>query len=98
MTQTATMTGTSTLDLVATDVTAQKKVRVRDVSPQSTVGELVKGLLAKMGLTVNDRQGRPINYRARLRREGRHLHGSELVGDALQADDEITLQPRINAA
>jgi hypothetical protein len=41
--------------------------------------------------------GHPIPYTARLEREGRHLHDSELVAEILQPDDELVLQPKINA-
>jgi hypothetical protein len=87
----------TSVNLVAQDVTGQKKARVSDVSRDSTVRDLVRGLLERMRLTNKDVAGRPIEYRARLEREGRHLHDSELVGDALQADDQIVLQPKINA-
>ncbi len=91
------MTMAASLNLLAQDVTKQKKMRVSDVSSDSTVRELVQGLLARMRLVDKDVEGRPIEYRARLEREGRHLHDSELVGDALLPDDEIVLQPKINA-
>jgi len=98
MTTAATATTTSeAISVFATDVSGQKKVRVGDVSRSATVGELVRGLLARMGLVTTDTKGAPLNYRARLKRDGRHLHGAEIVGDALRPDDEITLQPRINA-
>jgi hypothetical protein len=32
-----------------------------------------------------------------LEREGRHLNGSETVGDALMEGDELTLTPNIDA-
>ena len=57
----------------------------------------VQGLLAKMGLARIDAEGRPLQYYARLDREGRHLNGSELIGDSLQDDDELTLTPNIEA-
>jgi hypothetical protein len=91
------MTIAASLDLLAQDVSGQKKVRVSDVSGDSTVRELVRGLLTRMRLVDKDAGGRPIEYRARLEREGRHLHDSELVSDALQSDDQLVLQPKINA-
>ncbi len=91
------MTIAASVNLLAQDVSGQKKVRVSDVSGDSTVRELVRGLLARMRLMDKDVNGRPIEYRARLEREGRHLHDSELVSDALQSDDQIVLQPKINA-
>jgi hypothetical protein len=91
------MTMATSVNLLAQDVTGQKRVRVSDVSGDSTVRDLVQGLLKKMRLTDKDVAGRPVEYRARLDREGRHLHDSELVSDALQSDDQIVLQPKINA-
>jgi hypothetical protein len=83
-------------------------VRVRDASRQkqaraeapsdATVGELVEGLLkSRMRLPQQDSEGRALSYWARLEREGRHLHSSERVGDALREDDELVLQPSIQA-
>ena len=86
-----------TLGLRANDVTGQKSAHASAVPLGSTIGELVQGLLAKMGLARNDADGRPLQYYARLEREGRHLNGSELVGDSLQEDDELTLTPNIDA-
>lgn len=79
------------------DVSGQKKANVSNVPQDSTVGELVQGLLSQMSLPQNDVSGRPLNYHARLEREGRHLLASERVGDALQTGDELVLQPNIDA-
>ena len=85
------------IGLKVSDVSGQKNMNAKSVSGDSTIGELVHGLLARMGLAQTDVQGRPLSYRARLDREGRHLHGSELVGDALKEGDSIVLQPNIDA-
>lgn len=87
----------SGLSLQARDVSGQKLVNVNDVPPDSTVGELVEGLVAEMNLPRNDVNGTPLNYHARLEREGRHLRASETVGDALEEQDQIVLQPHIVA-
>ena len=87
----------ATLSVFALDVTGQKKVRVPNVPKDETVREFVQGLLGKMRLKRQSADGHPIPYTARLEREGRHLHDSELVADALQPDDAIVLQPKINA-
>ena len=79
------------------DVSGQKVVRVSDLRPDETVGELISSLLPQMTLPRNDVSGRPLTYHARLEREGRHLHATEVVGDALQQEDRITLQPNIDA-
>ncbi len=93
MTQAAAMT----LGLRVSDVSGQKSVRATAVPLSSTIGELIHGLLARMGLARNDADGRALNYYARLEREGRHLNGSEIVGDVLEEDDELTLSPNIDA-
>jgi len=85
------------IGLQATDVSGQKMVNVKGVPPDSTVGELIQGLLAQMSLPPNDVSGRPLTYHARLEREGRHLHAAERVGDALQTGDQVVLQPNIDA-
>jgi hypothetical protein len=85
------------LSLRASDVTGQKSVNVRDVPTDHSLGEVLDGLLPRMNLNRLDRSGQPIQYDIRLDREGRHLHRTELVGDALQPDDHLTLHPRIMA-
>ena len=87
----------ATLDIRARDVTGQKRFRLSGVPSGASVGELVRGALARMGLGSRDRDGRELEYRARLEREGRQLHDSERIGDALRPDDEIVLTPRIQA-
>jgi hypothetical protein len=79
------------------DVSGQKLVDVQHVPTNSTVGEVVQGLLAQMNLPKNDVSGRPLTYHARLDREGRHLHASEIVGDALEPNDRMVLQPNVDA-
>jgi hypothetical protein len=86
------------LSLRVSDVSRQKLVQVEDLSPDTSVGELVQGLLGGgMKLPQTDSEGRPVVYHARLDREGRHLHGSELVGEALRNEDLIILLPHITA-
>lgn len=85
------------LTLTVTDVSEQKVKHVKEISPRSTVGELIEGLLPALRLPANDVEGRPLTYHARLEREGRHLHASEIVGDALETGDRVVLQPNIDA-
>ena len=86
-----------TITLSASDVSGQKLARADEVPPDCSVGELIEGLLSKMQLPKNDVEGRPLTYQALLEREGRHLQSSETVGDALEDEDRIVLQPNINA-
>ena len=88
---------TATLDIHARDVTGQKRFSISDIPVEQTVGEFVKSLIGRLTLVDRDHEGRPLEYRARLEREGRQLHGSELLRDALENDDEIVLTPWISA-
>lgn len=83
--------------LDVSDVSGQKRLTVDECERDATVGELVERLLAEMDLARQDREGRAVTYHARLEREGRHLHASERVGDALQPGDRLVLQPSIDA-
>ena len=85
------------LNLEASDVSGQNRVRVANVRQGAAVGELVRTLVAKMGLSAKDSQGRDLAYHARHEREGRHLNPSELVGDVLREGDQVTLHPDIQA-
>lgn len=91
------ISGNGGIGLQVSDVSGQKLTNVKNVPADATVGELVQGLLAQMQLPQNDPGGRPLNYQARLEREGRHLHASERVGEALQTGDRLVLQPNIDA-
>ncbi|MFN8644449.1 MAG: hypothetical protein U0802_23370 [Candidatus Binatia bacterium] len=86
-----------TLALTVSDVSGQKRVKASAIPKRATVSELVQGLLARMRLPRNDASGRPLTYRARLEREGRHLHPQEEIGEVLRDEDELTLQPNIDA-
>ena len=85
------------MSLMVSDVTGQKTFVVANAPIDSTVGEVTQDLLGKMNLPQSDSSGRPLNYHARLEREGRHLHASERIRDALQEGDHLILQPNIDA-
>jgi hypothetical protein len=86
-----------TMPLRAADVTGQRVLDVKDAPTDATVGELIDGLLPRMNLPRNDNGGQQLTYHARLDREGRHLHSSELIGESLQPNDRLVLHPEINA-
>jgi hypothetical protein len=87
------------LDILASDVTGQTVVNVGiDAGDREmSVGELLDGLVPRMKLPRLGNGGRPLTYHARLEREGRHLHATEVVGEALQSKDRIMIQPTIDA-
>jgi len=84
--------------LQVSDVSAQKLANVKDVPPDTTVSELVDGLLAELQLPRQDVEGRPLNYAVRRGRDGLHLTGSARVGASLVSGDAIVLQPNVDAA
>jgi hypothetical protein len=83
--------------LHVSDVSSQKMANVRDIPEDSTVGELVRGLLAELDLPQNDVEGRPLTYGVRRQRDGQYLHAAERIGEALRTGDSIMLQPSIDA-
>jgi hypothetical protein len=92
----ATIERRKSISVLARDVSGQKRAAA-DAPPDATVGELARGLLTRMNLPRADVEGRPLTYHVRLDREGRHLHASETVGEVLQENDQLVLQPKIQA-
>lgn len=85
------------MTLLISDVSGQKERTVTKPPRDATVGELIQAMLPQMRLPEADANGRPLTYHARLEREGRHLHGSEVIGEALEPNDRLVLQPNIDA-
>jgi len=85
------------VQLKVRDLSGQKSVYVPRVPSDSTVGELIESSLSRMKLPANDSEGRRLTYQARLEREGRHMHASEVIGDAVQLGDNIVLHPNVDA-
>ena len=81
----------------ASDVTGQRQVNVGGVRSDSTVGELLDGLVPRMQLPRTNSGGEPLNYQIRLDRDGRHLNRAERVGDALLENDRLVVMPNIDA-
>ena len=90
------MEGVDTITVHASDVSRQKFADA-DVMRDATVNELLPELVNEMELPANDVSGRPLTYHARLEREGRHLLGPETVGEALEENDRLVIQPNIDA-
>ncbi len=90
-------TASPEIELEISDVSGQKVFKVANAPVDNSVGELIREMIGKMNLPRNDAGGAPLSYQARLEREGRHLNASERIGDALEANDRLTLQPNIDA-
>ncbi len=85
------------LNFEAVDLTGQRQVRLRGVPADATVGELLEDLLGRLSLPRSSAEGRPLSYHPLLQRESRHLHNSEIVGEAIKEDDRLVLHPSIEA-
>ncbi|MEW6741303.1 MAG: hypothetical protein AB1486_00975 [Planctomycetota bacterium] len=85
------------LRLKVTDFSRQQEADISEVPADSTVGEFIDGLLPQMNLPQQDYEGRPLSWGARLEREGRRLHASERLVDAVQDRDELMLLPDVEA-
>jgi len=90
------MAQSDTLTLHVQDMSGQREYVARDVPSDALWSEAMSSIVAKMSLPKNSPSGDSV-WTGRLEREGRHLHGSEVVGDALQTGDHIVLQPEVNA-
>lgn len=90
------MSDSRTIPLNVSDVSGQKMFRI-ELGPDATVDDVIKVLLTSSSISSIDSQGTPQTFHARLDREGRHLHASERIGDALLPNDHIVLQPNIDA-
>ena len=86
------------LDLLkVSDISGQKRAEIKNAPPDATVEELIEGLISDLSINRIDSEGRPLAFQVRLEREGRHLLGSERLGEALQSGDQLVLQPNIDA-
>jgi hypothetical protein len=84
-------------NITASDLTGQKRARAKRVPIDSTMGDFIQDLLPRLQLPSQDSGGRALTYHARVDRLGRHAHSSELVGEILIPNDEITLHPNVDA-
>ena len=85
-----------TITLHVQDMTGQREYLARDVPKDASWGETMGSILANMSLPKNN-PASPNVWSGHLEREGRHLHASEIVGDALVDGDKVVLQPEVNA-
>jgi hypothetical protein len=84
------------LNLIASDISGQRRFRLKAVPHDLSVGELIDSVRSRMKLDP-DESGEEVQIEARVNRLGRHLHRAELVGDVLQNDDQLTIHPKVMA-
>ena len=85
------------LNLTARDASGQRKYAVRNVRADTTVQELIRGLVPRMGLPGLDSTGTPQSFHLFHESSGRHLRSSETIGETLKDEDEIVLHPDVQA-
>ncbi len=88
---------TATMELTVSDVSRQKVRHIENVPSETTAAEIVQSYLDDLGIAKNEPGGRSLTYRALLPREGRHLRPNERIGDSLENDDWVVIQPNIDA-
>ncbi len=88
---------TATMQLTISDVTRQKVRSIENVSTQATTAELVHAFIDDLNMPRNDPAGRSLTYRALNRREARHLRPDERLGDSVQNNDWLVIQPNVDA-
>ncbi len=88
----------SEIELTASSVSRQKRVTLKGVPTDRTVGELLDGVLIKrLQLPRKDSEGRNVNFTLRRERDGVEVRRSDTIGESLRHGDHIVVQPKINA-
>ena len=87
----------TSLSFSVRDNSGQRRYAVRNYRSEATVGELIRGLVERMGLTSENAETIDEVYHAFSGREGRHLRSAEIIGDVIEEGDEITLRPDVQA-
>jgi len=87
---------TNTMTIHATDVTGQRRVAV-EIDRGSTVADLLRGTSSRMNLYEEDEEQRRVTWYARDEKRGVALRPSQVVGEALQDQDTVRVQPEVSA-
>ncbi len=92
------MTELDRIDISASNVSRQKRVDLKGVPTERTMGELLDGvLIPRLHLPRFDSEGRQVNYAARIERTGVKFQRSGLIADGLEQGDHVVVQPEIQA-
>ncbi|MHC5109536.1 MAG: hypothetical protein ACYTHJ_06620 [Planctomycetota bacterium] len=78
------------------DLSGQRRLRM-DVPGSASVGEMVEAAREELNLADVDGAGRRVVYRAHAESRQVHLRASDLVGEAVQPDEQIVLQRDVHA-
>ncbi len=88
----------ASIELTVSDVSRQRVRYIDNLPLETTAAEIVQSYLDDLGIPKNEEAtGRSLTYRALLPREGRHLRPNERVGDSLENQDWLIIQPNIDA-
>ncbi|MGB7760029.1 MAG: hypothetical protein WBL61_09380 [Bryobacteraceae bacterium] len=85
------------MPITATDVTGLRKTTWEPGSEEASVQDMLEEMVDQLALPMNDSEGAPIAYQARLNSTGRALSSAELVRDAVAPDETVMLMADINA-
>ena len=90
------MENSNTISLHIQDMSGQREFVAKNIPRDAYWGETMGKILSNMQLPQNTPSSGN-TWTGRLEREGRHLHTSEIIGDAMINEDHIVLQPEVNA-
>jgi len=90
------MPNKDTITVRVQDMSGQREFVAKGVRTDVSWGEAMNGILAGMSLPTNTPTSETV-LTGRLEREGRHLHDSEIVGDALCDQDLVRLEQEVSA-
>ena len=85
-----------TMSVKVQDFTGQISYRASEIPRTASVYELLESISGEIQLPNRDAQGRPILYGARSA-NGEMLNPTDLVGDVLQDEEEVTLTKSVTA-
>jgi hypothetical protein len=87
---------TKTMSFEVRDVSGQKSATVNDCPVDASVREVIPALLAQLSLPQNDLSG-PISHSLRRDSDGALLHDGDVVGEVVEPNSRLVLQPSIDA-
>jgi hypothetical protein len=88
---------TNPLEIFVSDVARQRSFRIKKLPKHITIAKFISESVSRMHLNKTKEGDGEHGFQAYLKREGRHLNPTEITGDALRPQDEIILQPDIQA-
>ena len=88
---------TTPLEIFVSDTAKQRSFRIKKLPRHLTIAKFISESVSRMGLDKTIEGDGELGFQAYLKREARHLNPTEITGDVLKPQDEVILQPDIQA-